>query len=156
MSKKKSKKRRQNNNIQKKQTAPNSNRQNNNRQNSRPQNTAESVEKAESGSEALMDFSKIDDEYKGELRRKLTPKERFFRTCEKFGDLFLLNILFTITSLPVITIGASFTALYSMTFKMVRNEEMAIKDGYFKAFKRNFKQSTRLHNLLIRPTYFAI
>ena len=46
----------------------------------------------------FMDFSKIDEEYKGELRRTLTPKERFFRTCEKFGDLFLLNVFFTITS----------------------------------------------------------
>ena len=46
----------------------------------------------------FMDFSKIDEEYKGELRRTLTPKERFFRSCEKFGDLFLLNVFFTITS----------------------------------------------------------
>ena len=92
----------------------------------------------------FMDFSKIDEEYKGELRRTLTPKERFFRTCEKFGDLFLLNVFFTITSLPIVTIGASFTAMYTITFKMVRNEETTIKDGYFKAFKRNFKQSTQL------------
>lgn len=105
----------------------------------------ESGEKTvDSNFDTLMDFSKIDDEYKGELRRKLTPKERFFRTCEKFGDLFILNCLFTLTSIPIVTIGASFTAMYSVTFKMVRNEDVPIKDGYFKAFKRNFKQSTTL------------
>lgn len=94
--------------------------------------------------EKFMDFSKVDEEYEGELRRKLTPKERFFRACEKFGDLFMLNIFFTVTSLPIITIGASFTAMYTMTLKMVKNEDVSVKKGYFEAFKKNFKQSTQL------------
>ena len=97
-----------------------------------------------SDDDTLMDFSKIDDEYKGELRRTLTPKERFFRTCEKFGDLFILNLLFTLTSIPIVTMGASFTAMYTVTLKMVRNEDAPIKDSYFKAFKSNFKQATQL------------
>ena len=101
-----------------------------------------------------MDFSKIDDEYKGELRRKLSPKDRFFRTCEKFGDLFLLNVFFTLTSIPIVTIGASFTALYTITLKMVRNEDVPIKDGYFKAFKQNFKQATQLWLILLGAFIF--
>lgn len=119
------------------------NRTENNRTENNSKET-EDIKNTASGSDTLMDFSRIDDEYKGELRRKLTPKERFFRTCEKFGDLFLLNVFFTLTCLPVVTIGASFTALYTVTLKMVRNEDVPIKDGYFKAFKRNFKQSTLL------------
>mgnify|MGYP002627298988 CR=1 FL=1 len=94
--------------------------------------------------EPFAGFSQVDKDYEGELRRKLTPKERFFQVCEKFGDLFLLNVLFTLTSIPIVTIGASFTAMYTVTFKMVRNEDATIKDGYFKAFKRNFKQATGL------------
>lgn len=59
----------------------------------------------------------------------------------KIIDFLVLNFLFVITSLPVITIGASVTALYSVTLKMARNEESYIARSYFRAFKRNFKAS---------------
>lgn len=52
----------------------------------------------------------------------------------KIFDLAVLNILWTLTSLPLITIGASQIALYTMTLKMVRNEEGKIVAGYFKNF----------------------
>lgn len=57
-------------------------------------------------------------------------------------DIIILNILFIVCSLPVITIGASATALYSVTLKMVKNEESYIFSSFFKAFKNNFKHST--------------
>lgn len=40
------------------------------------------------------------------------------------------------------TIGASWTALYSVTLKAVKNEESYIAKGFLKGFKENFKQST--------------
>lgn len=57
-------------------------------------------------------------------------------------DIIILNILFIVCSLPVITIGASATALYSVTLKMVKNEESYIFSSFFSAFKNNFKHST--------------
>lgn len=66
----------------------------------------------------------------------------------KIFDLAVLNILWTLTSLPLITIGASQIALYTMTLKMVRNEEGKIVAGYFKAFKENLKQSLLLSVIL--------
>lgn len=59
-------------------------------------------------------------------------------------DLIILNILFLVCSIPVITIGASFTALYSVTLKMVRNKESYIVRGFLQAFTKNFLQSTCL------------
>ena len=56
-------------------------------------------------------------------------------------DLIILNILFVLCSLPVITIGSSLTALYSVTLKMVRNEESYIFRSFFKSFKENFRQT---------------
>lgn|GEM_PF-1238223 len=98
----------------------------------------------EDDKQPFKDFSEVDKEYEGETRRILSPKERFFQLCEKFGEMFFLNILFTVTCLPIITIGASFTALYTITFKMVRNEDVTIKRDFFRAFKSNFKQATQL------------
>lgn len=57
-------------------------------------------------------------------------------------DLLLLNFLFVITSLPVLTLGASLTALFSVSLKLVRNEESYVSRDYFRAFKKNFCQAT--------------
>ncbi|MCR5399031.1 MAG: YesL family protein [Lachnospiraceae bacterium] len=60
----------------------------------------------------------------------------------KIADLILLNLLVIICSIPVFTIGASWTALYYVTLKMVKNEESYIAKDFFKSFKENFKQAT--------------
>lgn len=68
-----------------------------------------------------------------------SPIMRFLsRVC----DLMILNILCIVCCIPIITAGASVTALYSITLKMVRGEESYIFKGFFKAFKENFRQST--------------
>lgn len=64
------------------------------------------------------------------------------RALSRLFDLILLNILWVVCSLPVITIGASTTALYAVMLKIVANEEGYIIKDFFRAFRRNFKQST--------------
>lgn len=60
----------------------------------------------------------------------------------KVADVMILSIIFMIACIPVVTVGAAFTAAYYMGFKMVKNEESYIIRGFFKAFKENFKQAT--------------
>ena len=57
-------------------------------------------------------------------------------------ELLLLNLLFVLTSLPLITIGASLTALFSVNLKLVRNEESYIIREYFHAFRRDLKPAS--------------
>jgi uncharacterized membrane protein YesL len=57
-------------------------------------------------------------------------------------ELLLLNLLFVLTSLPLITIGASLTALFSVNLKLVRNEESYIIREYFRAFRRDLKPAS--------------
>jgi len=71
------------------------------------------------------------------------------RFLDKFGNIFALNVIWILFSLPIITIGASTTALYTMTIKMVKNEEDAMWAGFKKAFKDNFKQATLAWILVI-------
>ena len=59
-----------------------------------------------------------------------------------------LNILWFIFSIPIFTIGASTTALYSVTLKIVRNEEGNLTKDFIKSFKQNFKQSTSVWIIL--------
>lgn len=75
------------------------------------------------------------------LFRMDSPLMRFLT---KIADLMVLNILFCATSIPLITIGASWTALYSVTLKMVRDEEGSVSRSYFRSFRQNFKQATLL------------
>ena len=59
----------------------------------------------------------------------------------KLTDLLILNLIFILTCIPIITIGPALTALYSVTLKMVKNEESYIFKSYFLALKENFKIS---------------
>lgn len=65
-----------------------------------------------------------------------------YRILAKIGNLVILNLLFLICSLPVVTIGASSTALYTVTLKMAKDRENYIVKDFLYAFKKNFRQST--------------
>jgi len=58
------------------------------------------------------------------------------------ADMILLNIVYLICCIPIITIGAATTALYTVTLKMVRKEYPAILKSFFTAFRKNLKTST--------------
>ena len=79
-----------------------------------------------------------------------------FSFLNKMADLCILNLLFLLCCLPVITIGASYTALYTMTLKMAYNKEGYIAKGFFKAFKDNFKQSTLIFIPALLVIFFML
>lgn len=76
---------------------------------------------------------------------------RFF---SRVIDLVILNLLFIICCIPIVTIGASLTAMYSITLKMVRNEESHIIREFLKSFKQNFRQGTILGAIAIIIAFF--
>ena len=65
-----------------------------------------------------------------------------FSGLNKMADLIYLNLLTLVCCIPVITIGASMTALNYVVLKMVRNEDSHLTRQFFKSFKQNFKQAT--------------
>lgn len=67
----------------------------------------------------------------------------------KLADLIWLNILATICCIPIITIGASLTALHYVVLKMVKDEEGYITRSFFKSFRENFKQATLMWLMLL-------
>ncbi len=66
----------------------------------------------------------------------------FAKFMNKLLDVFWLNILWIICSLPIVTIGASTCAAYYVALKMVDDEEGYVGKMFFKAFKQDFKQGT--------------
>ena len=59
------------------------------------------------------------------------------------GDYIILNVLFLITSLPIVTIGAAKVALYRVMFDMLEDRGNTYK-RYFKTFAAEFKIATPL------------
>lgn len=71
-----------------------------------------------------------------------------FRFLSRMADLMLLNIVFILCSLPVITIGASVTAMSYVSLKMKDDEGYVVR-SFFKSFKQNLKQSTLIWLLML-------
>ena len=59
-------------------------------------------------------------------------------------DLFMLNWLFILCSLPVLTAGAALTALHHVALQIVREDDTYLAREFFRAFRREWKQSTLL------------
>ena len=64
-----------------------------------------------------------------------------WRFILRVGQIWWLNILWIVTSIPLITIGASTTALIYSSMKL-RKEDGYPTANFFHSFKDNFKQST--------------
>ena len=81
---------------------------------------------------------------------------KFFSYESKFSQLLMKlcyacyqNLLWLLCSLPVFTIGASTTALYYASLKVVRGEESYVGRLFFRAFRENFRQATVLWLILL-------
>ena len=69
---------------------------------------------------------------KEKLKDLLDLNNSFYTFCKKIGWVFLMNLLFIITSIPVITIGASATAMYTVFNKMIDEREFSFFGDYFR------------------------
>lgn len=78
-----------------------------------------------------------------------SPDSKFMIAMSRLGDLVLLNFFFLVTCLPVFTIGAASTALYTAVFRIGTDREQGLVTAYFRAFKANFKQATKLWLILL-------
>ena len=81
---------------------------------------------------------------------------KFFSYESKFSQLLLklcyacyLNLLWAVCSIPIFTIGASTTALYYASLKIVRGEESYAGRLFFRSFRENFRQATQLWLILL-------
>lgn len=69
------------------------------------------------------------------------------------ADMMLLNIMWVICSLPIITIGPATSAMYQCFFKLRRHGDFSVFRDFISAFKENFKQALVL--MLIVLLVFA-
>ena len=83
------------------------------------------------------------------LRSIFDMDSGFFRVLSRVADLMILNIVFLVCCIPIITIGPALTAMHYVTLKMAENEEGYIVRGFFKSFRQNFRQATIIWVILL-------
>ena len=81
---------------------------------------------------------------------------KFLSYDSPFGQLMMklcysccLNILWFLCCIPIVTIGASTTALYYTSLKIVRGEDHALTRMFFRSFRENFRQGTVIWLILL-------
>ena len=83
------------------------------------------------------------------MDRFFSMDNKFFTFMNKVADLCILNIVCLICCIPIVTAGASITAMFFVTMKMVKNEESYIIKSFFKSFRQNFKQATVINLIML-------
>ena len=76
--------------------------------------------------------------------KKTNTDAPFFLLMGKIGDLVFANVLWLVCCIPVVTAGASTLGLFTVVNKLAAREDYTVRTDFFKAFKRDFKQSTAL------------
>lgn len=76
-------------------------------------------------------------------------ESKFSQAVLKLCNCCYLNLLWILCSLPVFTIGASTTALYYVSLKIVQGEDTGLTTMFFRSFRQNFRQATVLWLILL-------
>ena len=72
-----------------------------------------------------------------------------YKFMSRLWDMVQLNFMWVVCSIPLITMGAATTAAYSITLKMVDEEEGYIVGPFWKAFKANLKKGSIMGVILL-------
>lgn len=71
-----------------------------------------------------------------------SPDSRFAQVMTAVGEMMLLNLCWIVASLPLITIGAANTAMYTVMGRRLRQEDSGTVVPFFKALWSNLKNGT--------------
>lgn len=77
----------------------------------------------------------------------------FIQVFDIIFDILVLSFLWILCSIPIITIGASSTALYYAMVKCVKNHDGYVSKQFFYSFKNNFVPATILWVIIVGVSF---
>ncbi len=83
------------------------------------------------------------------MRNLLSPEGPLMSLLTRIAYSAYLNVLWFICCLPIVTAGASTTALFYVTLKIAKNEEGNLTRAFFHSFRENFRQATKIWLILL-------
>lgn len=75
------------------------------------------------------------------FRNLFNPESALMLTMTQVTDCIFLSLFFLLGCIPVVTVGASFTALYDASFRAFRKGEKNSWQRFFHVFRQNWKGS---------------
>lgn len=87
------------------------------------------------------------------MGRLFSYDSQLMQLLNKIADCVILSLLWLIFTIPVITFGASTTALYYTANKVIRHNRSHVWREFWGSFKTNFKQSTIVWLILLVLAY---
>lgn len=85
------------------------------------------------------------------MKRIFDRNNPVFRFMDKVCDAALLNFLWILTSIPIVTVGTSTAALQRVTYLLMTEWDGPIAREYFKAMRTNWAGGTKLFFSLFVP-----
>ena len=82
----------------------------------------------------------------------LDPDSPIMSFLARVADLVILNVLWLLCCLPVVTAGASTTAMYHVVRHLQEESISSVTRDFFRSFKSDFRQATSVYLLLLIPT----
>ena len=70
---------------------------------------------------------------------------KFVKVLNRIADLVGLNLLAILFCIPIVTIGASITAVYGCIFRIQEKKEGYLIKDFWKLFKASFRSSTIIY-----------
>lgn len=83
------------------------------------------------------------------MKNLLNPEGKLILICTRIAYSAYLNVLWFLCCLPVVTAGASTTALFYVTLKLAKDEEGNVTQSFFRAFRQNFRKATMIWLILL-------
>ncbi|WP_390409153.1 DUF624 domain-containing protein [Lacticaseibacillus jixiensis] len=83
------------------------------------------------------------------MRFLVDPKTKSFKFLSTLLDLFFLNMLFLITSLPLVTLGPSMLALHATTMAMVTGKNPNVLSAYFGTWRHELGRGFALSGVVL-------
>ncbi|MGN8025302.1 YesL family protein [Microbacterium sp. 22242] len=71
------------------------------------------------------------------------------RVLTRIADLMILNLLFLVASIPLVTLGASLTALNFTALRIGTGECVSVSRDFFRSFRRNLRQATVILGIFV-------
>lgn len=78
------------------------------------------------------------------------------RVMNRVADIMLLNLLWIVFSVPVVTAGAATSAVYHVLFKMKTDEEGSVVKTFWQGFRGNFLPATKVFLILLLPMLLVL
>ena len=75
-----------------------------------------------------------------EMRKGFNPESLIWKPLGYLGDLVMLSLLWTVFSVPLVTIGPASAALYDAAVHGLRREDDALLARFFSTFRRELKE----------------